>query len=397
VTPQTFRVWQICYGTRQLHTRRLDDSTMLIAVLAFVLVDIVINAAWAGTAGMGMREVVVDPIRPAHNYRQCDYSSSLPAVYTHLAVKCGLLLLGVALTWSVRHTPSRFNESSYIGVAIYNVSIVICFTVPLVASNVGGRRATYLVRSFATLFTAVSTVAILYVPKLAAVYSLRAVKRAAALAVAAGPAGATGAHSIVQLYNPHATATDKDNTSKALDANTKRAGTTGEHNPTGGGSTLDPAVVGPGSAMWPGSSGFGGGGGGGGGGTTGVGVVVAEGNESQGELDEDEVAYARQRRERDARDYSDLAAMGASQWADEIGKNAGSAALASSVDARSTRQLQQVELQSASILPNIVPSAPAAPDAVPSPAAHPVEQFVQSPSAAATAIPGCLSPSTDAH
>ena len=130
----------------------MKDTELLLAVGAFVLVDVVINAAWIGAAGMAAVRVRVDPDRPAYDYWQCDYSDSMGAVVAHLALKGGLLLFGVALTYSVRNTPSQFNESTLIGLAIYNTAFVIAFIVPVLAVGLGGRETTFQLRAYAIIF-----------------------------------------------------------------------------------------------------------------------------------------------------------------------------------------------------------------------------------------------------
>ena len=162
---KTFRLWRIFFG-KKLQVLKIRDIELLGWVGAFVLVDIIINAAWAGTAGMATKLVVTDPIRPGRSYLQCDYSDAMGAVYAHVAIKAGTLLIGMALTWAVRNTPSQFNESTLIGIAIYNVSFVICFVLPILSADLGGRKTIYLIRNFAVMFVALSTSGLLYLPKL---------------------------------------------------------------------------------------------------------------------------------------------------------------------------------------------------------------------------------------
>jgi hypothetical protein len=144
----------------------MKDSELLAAVAAFVAVDIIINAAWMGSEGMKSIEIVTDPDRPAYNYLTCDFGPAEGAIFAHLAVKGGVLLLGVALTWAVRNTPSQFNESTLIGLSIYNVSFVIAFIVPIIAVGLGGRRTVYLIRAYAIMFVVLTTLGLLYIPKL---------------------------------------------------------------------------------------------------------------------------------------------------------------------------------------------------------------------------------------
>ena len=60
----------------------------------------------------------------------------------------------------------QFNESLLIALSIYNTSFVVCFIVPIIALGLGGRRTTYLIRGFAVIFVAMSTLSLLFVPKL---------------------------------------------------------------------------------------------------------------------------------------------------------------------------------------------------------------------------------------
>jgi len=163
---KTFRVWKIFGGTR-LKVVKLKDSVLLAALSVFVVADIIINAVWAGTAGMSAKRVIVDPYRPSRDYTACDYSGGgMGPVYVHIVIKGSMLLLGVMLGWAVRKTPSQFNEATLIGASIYNCSFVVAFIVPMVAVELGGRETTYLVRAFAILFLVLSTLALLYIPKM---------------------------------------------------------------------------------------------------------------------------------------------------------------------------------------------------------------------------------------
>ena len=96
----------------------MKDADLLVALACFLLVDVVINAAWTGTVGIKAVRIRVDQYRPSLDYMECDWSAGIGAVYAHLAIKGGLLLAGVALTWAVRNTPSQFNESTLIGFAL---------------------------------------------------------------------------------------------------------------------------------------------------------------------------------------------------------------------------------------------------------------------------------------
>ena len=162
---KTYRVFKIFSG-RLLTPTALSNVDLLLFVGGSLMVDVILNAAWQGAVGLQSVRVVVDPIRPKYDELVCRYNSAgMVFVYLHLGWKCGLLVIGIVLTWLVRKTPSAFNEASFMGICIYNVSFVVCFVVPMLAKDVGGRETTYLIRAFAIMFVCISTICILYVPK----------------------------------------------------------------------------------------------------------------------------------------------------------------------------------------------------------------------------------------
>jgi hypothetical protein len=169
---KTFRIWRI-FQTQRLMVTVMRDSYLFKAVFGFVVVDLAINAVWQGMGGMHAVLIVVDPVRPSYNYWTCDYTSGvgMGGAYAQLVYKLLIILGGICLTWAVRNVPSTFNESKMLTACIYNILLVSCFVVPLVASGVGGRTTTFLVRSFAVMFVSVSTSLMLYAPKLYSIWT----------------------------------------------------------------------------------------------------------------------------------------------------------------------------------------------------------------------------------
>jgi hypothetical protein len=167
------RVFRRILGQKHLVVSKLTDRELLLALFGFVLVDVVINAAWQGRGGMLATRVYVDPHRPAYDYWTCDFASSRPAVYTHLATKGLLLLAGSALAWAVRGAPAAFNESIGIAAAIYNASAIVVFVVPILAAQLGGRNTVLLLRAYSIMFVALSTLTLIYGPKAIQLLKLR--------------------------------------------------------------------------------------------------------------------------------------------------------------------------------------------------------------------------------
>lgn len=169
---KTARVYRITSSRNMLMPVRMRDVDLLMAVGLFVTIDIVINTAWHIAIGMETKTIVYDPIRPMYNRIVCDYADSNPFIFTHLALKFALLLFGIILTWLVRSAPTIFNESSFIAICMYNIMVVLMFLVPMEFTSVGGYEYGWFIRAAAIIFVCISTVSVLYIPKLANIYLL---------------------------------------------------------------------------------------------------------------------------------------------------------------------------------------------------------------------------------
>src|SRR5690606_30831593 len=118
---KTFRIQAIFQGARQLRVLHLSDLGLSLWVALCVLIDVLLNSIWHGAAGFPTRTVVPDPHRPAFNYVECDYSHPAARAITwiHVALKAGMLLIGIGLTYMVRNAPSKYNDATPLSFAIY--------------------------------------------------------------------------------------------------------------------------------------------------------------------------------------------------------------------------------------------------------------------------------------
>ena len=76
------------------------------------------------------------------------------------------------------------------GLAIYNCSTVLVFVLPILSAGLGGRDTQYLIVDYAVMFIALSTVGLLYVPKLLIILS-KARRRGDMVTKVAGGGGGT--------------------------------------------------------------------------------------------------------------------------------------------------------------------------------------------------------------
>lgn len=98
---------------------------------------------------------------------QCDYGSFNYALLAWVALT---LAFGCALTFSVRNTPSTFNESKWIGFSIYNwtfVGIVIQAISLFITAN---SEVVFVSEVLMVLITQTGVVGFLFVPKLYAIF-----------------------------------------------------------------------------------------------------------------------------------------------------------------------------------------------------------------------------------
>jgi hypothetical protein len=150
----------------KLRVVKMTNNDLWGIIALVVGIDLLVNAIWNGAEGFHSETVVPDIYRPALNYVQCHYTEdALAYIKTHIALKVTLIFAGMVLTIISRNVPSHFNETPYIGAAIYNVALLFMFIVPIVASGIGGRETTYAIRSFGIMWIILSSSLILFAPK----------------------------------------------------------------------------------------------------------------------------------------------------------------------------------------------------------------------------------------
>ena len=171
----SYRVWKI-FSTGKLRVVKITNTDLIVICSIIVGMDIVLNIIWNSVAPFSSERVVVDHYRPAYDYVQCYFNStSVAFIYTHIAFKAVIVLIGMVLTFLARNVPSQFNEAAYMTAAIYNVAVLFAFGIPLIASNVGGRETVYQIRAYGIMMLVVSTLSILFIPKFYHIFSVSSV------------------------------------------------------------------------------------------------------------------------------------------------------------------------------------------------------------------------------
>ena len=81
-----------------------------------------------------------------------------------------MLLFGAIMSFSTRSVSENFNESRPIALSIYNVLFTCCLIIPIALLTSNDGRTLYLLAIFAIYWVTLSTLAIIFVPKVVTIY-----------------------------------------------------------------------------------------------------------------------------------------------------------------------------------------------------------------------------------
>jgi len=114
-------VWRIFSGAR-LKIVKLSNQKLLAGTALVLLLDLVIVAAWQGTAPLVPVEYSSMISGQQHLYTTCSVQSAAGTTFIALISieKAGLLLFGAVMAFSTRNVKGNFNESAQISWTIYN-------------------------------------------------------------------------------------------------------------------------------------------------------------------------------------------------------------------------------------------------------------------------------------
>lgn len=167
---RTFRIHQI-FNAVSMHAvakRAYTDMQLLQRVGILALTNIIILSIFAGTSPIftQAKEISSDHFSAIV---LCMAQPLVPAVVISFN---GLLLFwGVYLAFKTRHLEENFNESTYIGVAIYNCAFVGVIALPLVYTlRESSPAVALLLRILAICYVVVFTLLVVYIPRVLMVW-----------------------------------------------------------------------------------------------------------------------------------------------------------------------------------------------------------------------------------
>jgi len=146
---------------------RLEVINNRFVLLLFGLValpDIIVCLVWS--AAFPLKGEVTDNHADSDQLLlQCTGDNAIVFVGVLLGYNGLVVLAGSFLAYKTRHAASYFNESKFIGFAIYNVILLAAVVVPLAFIITGEPTATYLIITVGVTFLFASTLALVMGPK----------------------------------------------------------------------------------------------------------------------------------------------------------------------------------------------------------------------------------------
>jgi 7 transmembrane sweet-taste receptor of 3 GCPR len=169
---KTFRVWRLLKAAKQLRSRAISDMDLLPIAGGITLLCIVLLAVWTAvdapapdrmTSGLQDDEYMIFCNSSEHGI------AFMAATIAYFGI---LLAIGVVLAFLSRKFPSAFDESKWISLSIYCMSVasVIIVIVTFVLSDL---EAKFMIVSACVIIAVASFTALLFVPKIYLIYTGR--------------------------------------------------------------------------------------------------------------------------------------------------------------------------------------------------------------------------------
>ena len=170
---KTWRVWHLLNESKHYQIVTLDNRLMFgfLGIMLTILYAILIPWSIVSPPNQTLKQP--EEYNRSKDYMTCYIDSvSLGFLIAVLIYEGFLLIVGVYFAFRIRSIKyTLFNEAQHIGFAIYNLTVFCIVCVGLLVGNVGGPLGGLWIRSASIIFAPLTTILIVFCPKIFAVYS----------------------------------------------------------------------------------------------------------------------------------------------------------------------------------------------------------------------------------
>lgn len=161
---KTVRIWAI-FKIQKLQVVRIKTSFLVLSLTGVLLAETIFTLIWQFVAPFEPVIVVTDPLRPSLWYTGCTGGDTANDwIIAALIIKFALMGVSAVAAYAVRRVPSEFQESTFIGASIWNVTFLMVIGVSVVITS-SDRLFSFYVRTLGILLLTVSTVSFVFIPK----------------------------------------------------------------------------------------------------------------------------------------------------------------------------------------------------------------------------------------
>ncbi len=128
---RTHRIFKI-FNNPKLQNKVIKDQRLLLMLACFVIGNTVISTVWQAVDPLVVVSTQVSEFDAFEYSRGCASQSKVFEILSYV-FKAALTCWGIHLAYETRDVDANFNESRFIGLAIYNVALMCAITIPIIS------------------------------------------------------------------------------------------------------------------------------------------------------------------------------------------------------------------------------------------------------------------------
>eukprot|EP01099_Mayorella_cantabrigiensis_P001617 TRINITY_DN1723_c0_g3_i1.p1 TRINITY_DN1723_c0_g3~~TRINITY_DN1723_c0_g3_i1.p1 ORF type:complete len:646 (+),score=100.40 TRINITY_DN1723_c0_g3_i1:196-2133(+) len=165
---KTYRIWKI-FDSKTLKVQIISDKELFLYSGVIVSIEVILLAILMHDPPRVVIKISSDS--PLDQFQVCEcesHSFENGMIYAFLAYNIFLVCSGSLLAFLTRNVASSFNESKWISMSMYNISVCLVVIAPIyyTAGSGNDNKRLYIIRSAATMFASTITYLALFSPKI---------------------------------------------------------------------------------------------------------------------------------------------------------------------------------------------------------------------------------------